>query len=171
MSKPRTEPTLDSLKARTIEEGDCWLWQGYLQNNTPQVASYKDGGKRMVSVRKLLRELETGRPQPDGHYSNTCGNPLCVNPDHTLWRGQEAHMRAMVKKRKFSDVTANKLRSFRVNTGLAKLSETKAQEIRLSEETGQVLAERYGVSKSWINRIKRGEVWRVLSSPFAGLFK
>jgi len=34
-----------------------------------------------------------------------------------------------------------------------------------------VLAERYGVSKSWINRIKRGEVWRVLSSPFAGLFK
>jgi hypothetical protein len=125
----------------------------------------------MVSVRRLLRELETGRPQPNGHYSNTCGNPLCVNPDHTLWRGQDAHMRAMAKKRRVSDVTASKLRNYRVDTGQAKLSESKAQEIRLSDETGQVLAERYGVSKSWINRIKRGEVWRVLSSPFAGLFK
>jgi hypothetical protein len=171
MSKARTEPTLDSLKARTIEEGDCWLWQGYIQNNTPQVVSYASGSKRMVSVRRLLRELITGRVQPDGHYSNTCGNPLCVNPDHTIWRGQDAHMRAMAKKRRVSDVTANKLRNYRVNTGQAKLSESKAQEIRLSEEPGPVLAERYGVSRSWINRVKRGEVWRVLSSPFAGLFK
>jgi hypothetical protein len=171
MSKARTEPTLDSLKARTIEEGDCWLWQGYIANNTPQVVSYASGSKRMVSVRRLLRELETGRVQPDGHYSNTCGNPLCVNPDHTIWRGQDAHMRAMAKKRRVSDVTANKLRNYRVNTGQAKLSESKAQEIRLSEEPGPVLAERYGVSRSWINRVKRGEVWRVLSSPFAGLFK
>lgn len=171
MSKARTIHTVDTLKARTVEEGDCWLWQGYAINKTPQVASYPDGKKKMTSVRRLMRELVTGQAQPNGHYSNTCGNPLCVNPDHTLWRGHEAHMRNMASKRRVSDVTANKLRKFRVESGLAKLDEVKAQEIRNSEESGQVLADRYGVSKSWVNRIKRNEVWRMLSNPWKGLFK
>lgn len=80
-------------------------------------------------------------------------------------------MRAMGRKRKVSAVTASKLRKFRVEAGLAKLDEEKAQEIRLSEEPSPVLAKRFGVSKSWVTKIKRGKAWRVLSSPFAGLFK
>lgn len=171
MSRARAEHTVDSLKARCVEVGECWEWQGYLGNNTPQVSSYPGGKKKMVSVRRLLRELVTGQAQPHGHYGNTCGNIRCVNPDHTLWKSEAAHMRAMGRKRKVSAVTASKLRKFRVEAGLAKLDESKAKEIRHSDEPGPVLAERYGVSKSWINRIKRGEVWRVLSSPFAGLFK
>jgi hypothetical protein len=80
-------------------------------------------------------------------------------------------MRAMAKKRTVSTVMANKLREYRISTGQAKLSESNAQEIRLSEETGPVLAERFGVSRSWINKIKRGRAWRVLSSPWQGLFR
>ena len=171
MSRPRTTHTLDSLKARCVEVGDCWEWQGYLGNNTPQVVAYPEGKKKMVSVRRLLRELVTGQPQPDGHYANTCGNHRCVNPDHTLWRGEAAHMKAMGRKRTVSAVTANKLRKYRVDNGLAKLDESKAQLIRLSPEPAPVLAERFGVSKSWINRIRRGAAWRVLAGPWMGLFK
>ena len=171
MSRPRTTHTLDSLKARCIEVGDCWEWQGYLGNNTPQVVAYPDGKKKMVSVRRLLRELITGQPQPDGHYSNTCGNRLCVNPDHTIWKSEAVHMKTMGRKRKVSAVTANKLRKYRVDNGLAKLNEYKAQIIRLSPEPAPVLAERFGVSKSWINRIRRGAAWRVLAGPWMGLFK
>jgi hypothetical protein len=171
MSKQVKEHTIESLMARTIEEGDCWVWQGYSANNTPQVFTRVDGKRKMISVRRLLRELVTGKAQPVGHFSHTCGNPLCVNPDHAIWRGQDAHMRAMAKKRVVSTVTANKLRNYRIESGKAVLDENKAQEIRLSPESGPVLAQRYGVSKSWISRIKRGEVWRVLSSPFAGLFR
>lgn len=171
MSKPRITHTVDSLKSRCIEVGDCWEWQGYIQNKTPQVVSYPGGVKKMVSVRRVLRELVTSQEQPDGHYSNTCGNYRCVNPEHTLYKTDSGHMRAMGKKRKVSAVTANKLRQYRVENGLAKLDEAKAQEIRLSDEPGPVLAERYGVSRAWINKIRRGQVWRVLSSPFAGLFK
>jgi len=171
VSRGRTHHTVETLRQRTVEEGECWLWQGYVANKTPQVVSYPDGKKRMVSARRLLLELAKGKPQPDGHYGNTCGNHLCVNPDHTVWKSEAVHMRFMSKKRQYSNVTANKLRKFRVETGLAKLSESKAQEIRLSGESGPVLAQRYGVSRSWINKIKRGAAWRVLSSPFAGLFK
>lgn len=171
MSKPRTTHTLESLQARIVEVGDCWEWQGYIQNNTPQVASYPGGKKKMVSVRRLLRELVTGRVQPDGHYGNTCGNPRCVNPEHTIWKGQLAHMRYMAKKRVVSNVTANKLRNYRVEAGLVKIDQAKAEEIRSSPESGPVLAERYGVSRSWISKIKQGRAWRVLISPWQGLFK
>jgi hypothetical protein len=171
VSKARTTHTLESLRSRVIEVGDCWEWQGYIQNNTPQVIGYPDGKKKMVSVRRMLREIITGQPQPDGHYGNTCGNPRCVNPDHTLWKSAAAHMRAMGRERKVSTVTANKLRKFRVEAGLAKLDESKAQEIRLSSEPASVVAERFGVSKSWITKIRRGAAWRVLTSPWQGLFK
>jgi hypothetical protein len=170
MSKPRTVQTLESLRARVIAEGDCWLWQGYIQNKTPQVVHYPDGVKRMVSVRKLLRELQTGRQQPDGHYASTCGVSCCVSPDHTIFRSLDTHMRTM-GRRKSSLTKAAKLREYRISTGQVKLSESKAQEIRLSEETGPVLAERFGVSRGLINRIKRGTAWRILSSPWQGLFK
>lgn len=171
MTKPRITHTLESLQARTIEEGECWLWQGYIANNTPQVVAYPDGKKKMVSVRRLLRELTTGQKQPDGHYGNTCGNHQCVNPEHTIWKGQLAHMRYMARKRVVSNVTANKLRKYRIEAGLAKIDQVKAEEIRSSPESGPVLAERFGVSKSWINKIRSGRAWRVLSSPWQGLFK
>jgi hypothetical protein len=171
VSKARTNHTIESLKARTIEEGDCWLWQGYIVNSTPQVIGYPDGKKKMVSVRRMLRELVTGQKQPDGHFGNTCGNHQCVNPDHAIWRGQDAHMRAMAKTRTVSTVTAHKLRQHRINAGFAKLDESKAQEIRMSSEPAPVLAERFGVSKSAISRIRRNEVWRILTSPWQGLFK
>jgi hypothetical protein len=83
MGPPRTYHTIETLKARTIDEGDCWLWQGYIQNGTPQVMHYRQNKKGMYSVRRLLRELQVGRAMPDGHYGNTCGNPQCVSPDHT----------------------------------------------------------------------------------------
>lgn len=171
MSKPLTQHTVDSLKARCVEEGDCWLWEGYVANKTPQVFTRVDGKRSMVSVRKLLRELTTGQPQPVGHYGNTCGNYLCVCPEHTLWKGENAHMRYMAKKRTVSPMLASKLRRIKVESGRAKLDESKAQEIRMSSESGPVLAERYGISRHMVNRIKRGEAWRDTANPWAGLMR
>jgi hypothetical protein len=171
VSPPRTIHTLESLQARTIEEGDCWLWQGYSQNGTPQVMHYRKDKKGMYSVRRLLRELQIGRAMPDGQYGNTCKNPLCVSPDHTLWKNTKTHMRDMASRRTHGPVESLKKRQARIDLGLTKLDMEKAQAIRASSEPGRVLAEQYGVHESMIKRIRTGRVWRVLSSPFAGLFK
>ena len=45
----------------------------------------------------------------------------------------------------------------------------KAQEIRASDKPCHVLALVYGVDKSMVSRVRRGEAWRDYSSPFAGL--
>lgn len=172
MSKPRTIHTAETLEARCKKLANgCWEWQGYLQNGTPQVASYPGGKKKMVSVRKLFRELISGRPEPEGHYSNTCCNPICVNPSHTIWRGERSHMKHMIKHRKVTPTMIKKLRDYRIRTGKAKIDEQKAAEIRVSTETAPVLSARYGINKSLINKIKRGLAWRDLTAPFMGLFK
>lgn len=125
----------------------------------------------MVSVRKLLRELLSGQPQPAGHYACTCGNQSCVAPLHTIWRQEKSHMRSMAKKRKVSYATIEKIRKSRQELGYAKLNAEQATEIKHSELSSRALAEKYGVCKSTICKIKRGAAWRMLIGPFVGLFK
>lgn len=170
--KPITRYTVESLRARTIEVGECWEWQGYSAHGTPQVFSPSGNPKRrMVSVRRLFRELITGQPQPDGFYSVSCGNVECVNPDHTLYRTQKLHFKAMGKKVGESPVRALKISQYHRTKENAKLDEQKAQEIRLSNESCRELAKKYGVNQALISRVRRGEIWKCLTNPFRGLIK
>jgi hypothetical protein len=167
----RTIHTIESLKARTIEDGDCWQWRGYMANNTPQVMHYIDGKRHMYSVRRLFRELIIGKKQPDGHYTNTCGNQFCVNPEHIRWKTVRNHLREAALNRQHTVIDRMKKRQYRVALGLTKLDMQKAEEIRASTETTKQLAEKYGVNISMIKRVRANQAWRVLSGPFVGLLK
>jgi hypothetical protein len=163
MSAPRTYHTVESLKARCVMRGDCWLWQGYIVNNTPQVMAFPDGQKKMVSVRKLLRELISQQPQPSGNYGHTCGDPACVAPLHTVWRGKISQLKHMANVRVILPEERIRMRDRRIAGGHAKLTAEQVHVIRASSESGPVLGARYGVSKALINRIKRNEIWREYS--------
>jgi IS1 family transposase len=167
----RTIHTVESLQARTIEEGDCWLWQGYCGNKTPQVMYHTQGKRKMYSVRRLIRELQTGRAQADGHYTNSCGNHLCVSPNHVLYKTVKNHLRDMAKGRTHTPVTSFKKRQVRIDLGLTKLDMKKAEEIRASNLKLRELADEYKVNISMIKRIRNNKAWKPLSSPFSGLFK
>lgn len=162
MSAPRTYHNVDTLKARCeMRRGsDCWLWQGYIVNGVPQVMAFPDGKRKMVSVRKLLRELISGQPQPGGHYGHTCGNPACVAPLHTVWRGQLSQLRHMARSKVVTPEQCLQMRQSRIDGGHAKLTPEQVEIIRASDESGPVLGARYGVSRALVNRIKRGEIWR-----------
>lgn len=161
----QTVHTEESLLARTEEVGHCMEWQGYLEGGNPAVCHQ---GK-MIMVRRLLLNLR-GVDIPAGSYVATkCDNPLCVHPDHIKIRTRSQHAAAMSKNvSQNSVVRVRKLMDF-ARENRAKLSMQQAMEIRASSEPASVLQKRYPVSKSRINRIKNGEAWRDLSSPFAGL--
>jgi hypothetical protein len=166
--------TIESLKARTVEEGDCWIWQGYKANGTPQVSHPRPGfSSKMYSVRRLMRDLVTGKPTPDGHYVTRCHESSCVNPDHVLFHMDDQHMKRIGRTVSTSaNITRSmKLRKYRIRIGHAKLSEQIAQDIRLSNESCATLGERYGVDKSLISKVRRGIAWKVLANPFQGLFQ
>lgn len=162
--------TIESLKARTIEEGDCWLWQGYKANGTPQVSNPRPGfSSKMYSVRRLMRELVTGKPTPDGHYVTSCGTTDCVNPKHVLYRTDEQHLQTIGRLSSTGVAKSLKLRQYYMTIGRAKLTDAIAQEIRLSNESSPALAKRYGVDRSLISKVRRGQAWKVLANPFRGL--
>ena len=130
----------------------------------------KHDGK-VANVRRLVL-IERGVPMTGFIATYTCGNPKCVNPEHTA-----RSTRTQMNRRIMADMNTatNTLRVKRIadvrRRTDAKLSQADVDQIRASDDRYEDLAARYGVSKSLIGRVRRGEVWRTFSaSPFAGLF-
>lgn len=164
-TKPKQVQTTETLLARTVEEGECLLWQGYIGMNVPQVSH---GGK-VVPVRRLLLELAGKNPMPGGYASTSCGNQSCVNPEHITNRNRHQHAVAMTQAPRNELLRRAKLAEFKRVT-VAKITLDEAREIRSSDEVNWVLADRYGIDKSQVARIKNGTAWREFhQSPFAGL--
>lgn len=167
MSKPPTIHTVESLKARAVEEGECLIWQGYYANGVPMV---HQGGK-MVPVRKVLLKLQeipiTGR-----YLAPKCGNPGCIDPAHIVQRTEATHARQMAKQANTTHRAkrmAGLIRWRQANPN--KLDMDKARAIRADERPSRVVAEDYGVSKSLVCRIKAGTYWQDRANPFAGLMR
>ena len=160
---------IEKIQRHVTLDGECWQWHGYmLQGVTPMM---NHDGKGSTNVRRLVL-IERGTPMKGYIATYTCGNPKCVNPDHTgrsTWTQTNRRIAANMNS------ATNALRARRVADAKrktqAKLSQTDVDQIRASDESYRNLATRYGVSTSIIGRIKRGEMWRTFSaSPFSGLF-
>jgi len=155
-----------ALIDRTEEVGDCFLWTGSTSGGNP---TYTPHGKTCTLVRRAMFELAGGVLKPRVPLITTCGEKLCIHPEHIKpsstkeigklaakrggWKGKDRAAKIATAKR----------------TSCAKLTLDDAREIRLSSETGPVLAARYGVNRSLITGIKAGTRWRDYSSPWAGL--
>lgn len=168
MAKPKTIHTIESLMTLTTEEGDCRLWDKYIGNGVPMV--YHDG--KLIQVRKLMLMLQ-GIEVRTRYTAPTCNNPLCVDPSHIIQRTakqQHTHMAKLV-----SGSPSNHSRIIKITKArreqVAKITQEQAIEIRMSDESGPVLADRFGITRSMVNRIKRGQSWvQEFGNPFAGLF-
>lgn len=159
--------TVDSLKAKTTEDGDCWRWDGPFNGSSGPRASH--GGK-VHYVRRLMMQLH-GKNLDGMIVTPTCGDSTCVNPEHLKVITRAEHQKrltvasnsgtALLRKRQ--KVAEHKRRT------VGKLTMEQAREIRASNDTHRVLCERYGVTRRVISRIRQGIGWREYSNPFAGL--
>lgn len=169
-TRGNTIHTTESLLANTIEEGQCLLWQGYFAyRGVPNV--HHDG--KMHSVRKLLLEFAGKKKDNTKFYKTSCNNPDCVNPAHIIQHTGKQHMTKMTSRSSTASATvkrrASATRARRSRSDVVGLE--KAREIAMSTESSTVLSERYGVGKTTVNRIKRGEIWQTGINPFAGLLR
>ena len=158
---------IEKIQRHVTIEGDCWEWHGCMQGSIPMM---KHDGK-VANVRRLVL-IDRGVPMTGFIATYTCGNPACVNPEHTA-RSTRTRMNRLI----MADMNAatNTLRIKRIaevkRRTDAKLSQADVDQIRASDDRYEDLAARFGVSKSLIGRVRRGEVWRTFSaSPFSGLF-
>ena len=171
---------MNTIKAKcTIEDCRCWTWRG-------SVAVQKDGGMfpqesmnwskhhnlgtRMV--RRIVLYLKTGKSIPVSlHVITTCGNDLCVNPAHLKAVTRKEIAKILIAQGRVHNAGAQAKMAI---NGLRyrKLTTEQAHEVRLSDETATEVAQRLGVSKQIILKIRRGESYTedgVTASHWAGL--
>ena len=158
---------IEKIQCHVTLDGDCWQWHGCMQGSIPMMKH----GSKVSNVRRLLL-IERGTPMKGYIATFICGNPACVNPEHTA-RSTRAQMNRRIMAN--MDSATNTLRVKRIaeikRRTSSKMSQADVDQIRASDEKQQDLANRYGVTKSLIGKIRRGEVWRTFSaSPFSGLF-
>lgn len=157
--------TLDDIKARCEEVGECWEWQGsYTTSGSPML--YHRGER--TTVRKVVYAIKHGRELPDGHVaSNCCRNPRCVRDEHV--RGiTKAQMLESSRANTNQQLRAARIAATKRRTD-AKLTDEQVQMVRESSETNLALADQLGVHHSLLSAIRNGRKWREFGSPFAGL--
>lgn len=160
--------TLDRIKARCIEEGDCLIWQGALSKQG--FPSMKFEGKS-TTVRRVVMKLSGSPAASRQPVVCSCDEKKCVKLEHLKRSTIKKVSRKAVKTGYLSslarraNVSATKRKSEK-----ARLTIEKAREIRASDETGVALAKRYGVDETIIGRVRRGKLWiEYAATPFAGL--
>jgi hypothetical protein len=109
-------------------------------------------GRKTFRAHRLVWEQSHGVIPEGLCVCHHCDNPVCVNVNH-LFLGTNAENTAdkMNKGRHFAQ--------FGEMHGLAKLTEDKVMEIRLSTEYQSEMARKFGVSEATISNIKHHRTW------------
>lgn len=80
---PKTNKTMmERIKDKITHEGDCWIWNGAVNNGIPKIAVIKTIGEKQNSrnvPRYLWRKIKGKNPVT---IFNRCGDKNCVNPIH-----------------------------------------------------------------------------------------
>lgn len=164
----RYPKTLDRLRARCVEVGDCWEWQGYFTSTgQPGVRWHSNN----TSARRVALQLVNPTPpEPGQDYALcTCGNPRCINPKHARWASKSECMLAGHRKNLRSDLPRAAKIAATQRATRAKITMAQAQDIRTSTDTLVQLAARYGISRNYVSRIRAHQAWRDYTSPFIQL--
>lgn len=151
--------TLQHVHDRCIEEGDCLLWQGTTTSNRYPAATVN--AKRVLLSRWVLKQA--GRTFGANQVATaTCGNRLCLNPEHLEIITRATSVRRSYVNRRHD--YPSRLRSA-ISNGTAKLDWDKVRAIRaLPEEQRKPdeIAVRYGISRRAVQDVIKGDSWREL---------
>lgn len=159
----------DWLRARSIEEGECWIWQGYVGPTGHPIANVRSVGPTLT-VRRIAAAL-AGRPPGHGQPVRvTCNCRECVNPDHAVPSSTREIGRIAAKRGAWSSAArAAKISASRRKN--SSISDEAVMAVRLAERgTLQAVCDEYGLGYSTAKAIRSGRIRRRdYSSPWAGM--
>lgn len=133
----------------------CWLWEG-----ARQPYGYGAFGARAknYSAHRWQWERHHGPLQPGQVVMHLCDTPECVRPDHLAAGTQAENIRDKMEKGR------HRYRAFRGEEHpRARLTWAQVHEIRARHaagESGLSLHRAFGVSRSTMYAVLRGEHWR-----------
>jgi hypothetical protein len=146
--------SLDELleKYAVVRGEGCWLWGKSL--DTHGYGQCSIAGKRGLAHRAVFR-LATGIDPAGRVVMHTCDTPACVNPKHLKLGTQLDNIRDRVRKGRSGAARGD-------NAPWSKLSSDKVKTLRRRFDGGECrsdLARAYGISKTQMYRVVKGESW------------
>jgi hypothetical protein len=133
---------LRSLFSRSERRGECFIFQG--STNSDGYGQIWNGNKT-VKAHRLAYSLSRGCDIDSlDVVMHTCDNPACVCPWHLVEGTVADNVSDMSKKGRHGRQT---------------LSLAQVKEIAADTRKGSVLAKEYGVSKSFVSRVKSGKLY------------
>ena len=152
--------TLEDQLERYIPEPNsgCWLWDGPYYRAGYGIFCCR--GYAEKRAHRFFYEYYVG-PIPDGLFvCHKCDVPSCVNPDHLFVGSNADNMADMVHKGRSADLRGEK-------SSMAKLTSAAVREILTSDDSGAVLAAKFGVARSTVNAVMSGKTWKHVASSEA----
>ena len=156
------------LKARTVEEGECWIWMECTSNGYPQ-ANLRKLQAHPVLVRRIAAALAGRAPEAGQPVRMKCRCKQCVNPAHATPSSTKEIGRMAAKRGAWKGVVrAAKISAARLKTSTIDADAVTA--VKMAERgTLQAVCEQYGVAYSTAKAIRSGRIRRDYSSPWAGM--
>lgn len=163
--RPYTVQTMESMQARCIEVGECWIWQGGNDGHGKPVCKHRG---KVVNPRRIVRELTDKKPLGPGvQVVPACHNPKCISPACSIRTDPKGRARIANERGAFNNPSKIR-RSAMTKRAKSWITEDVVSKVR-SARTAVEASELTGVSLSHSKAIRRGEARRDYGSPFAGL--
>jgi hypothetical protein len=157
--------TLDRLKAKCDEIGDCWIWLGAHDGKGRPVCVHN--GKR-ISPRRLARQFTEGREIPRQMVTACrCGDNKCISPACSVVVTTKTAHRMAADRGAYSNAARDR-RMALTKRAASPYGDEAIEAVRLAE-SATVAAKETGMSPSHAKAIRAGRSRKDYSSPFAGL--
>lgn len=165
----KRQPLLARVYASSERCGECLIWKGAYNKGLP-IINYRapNADKHQCTpVRRAILLDKRAKLLPGYIAMTTCEDTRCVEPSHIIQK-----VGAEYRKHRLNKVTNHVARGRRISAykrRISKISDEVVAEIRASSDTLVVLAQRYGISKSYARDIRAGKARRDFSNPFTAL--
>jgi predicted XRE-type DNA-binding protein len=151
---------IERIRKHITEDGDCWVWHGALQScGAVPMIRYDN---RTVAVRRAIL-LERGVVLAGRQATYTCGNELCVNPEHTASAHRTTIQKRIAARRTQAEEILrgrNIALAIRAKSPRVKRSLEFARTIRAAEGSQREIAKRFSMTQTEVSEIRRGRIWK-----------
>lgn len=160
----RALPLRERLLAQaTITLHGCWEWTGRRDKDGYGIAKLKGKSRR---AHRLIWQATFGTIPDRLLICHQCDNPPCIRPDHLFLGTPKGNIQFSVARGRHAILKNRKDQPGEKN-GQAKLSRADVMLIAKSKNGSRKVAAEFGISKTQVLRIRRGQSWSFLHSPTA----
>lgn len=146
---------IDWFWSNVLKSEGCWEWlagrvgRGY-------GAVHHDELDRQLIASRLAYIIANGSIDETLHVLHTCDNPPCCRPDHIYAGTHEQNTRDWVERNRLVHYRGTANRMAKLNAEQV----ASARALHASGISGNVLAQRFGVSQPIMARLLRGESYK-----------